>query len=54
MARSAFHVGRLEPVPGWYFGLRFNHHLLGDMCQCTYVDGRYEPNEMFEMSTLIG
>jgi FkbM family methyltransferase len=37
----------------WYFGMRFNHHLLGDMSQCTFVDGRYEPNEMFEMSTLI-
>jgi FkbM family methyltransferase len=88
-ARSAFHVPRLEPVPGWYFGqwdrkdpgawtrrliwrlaqsrgydgpvttgwyfgLRFNHHLLGDISQCTYVDGRYEPNEMFAMSRLIG
>jgi FkbM family methyltransferase len=38
----------------WYFGLRFNHHLSGDMSQCTYVDARYEPNEMFAMSKLIG
>ncbi len=89
LARSAFRVGRLEPVPGWsfgqwdrrdprawvrrsiwglararhydgpvttpwYFGLRFNHHLSGDMSRCTYVDGRYEPNEMFAMASLIG
>jgi FkbM family methyltransferase len=88
-ARSAFHVPRLEPVPGWYFGqwdrkdprawtrrliwkraqsrgydgpvttgwyfgLRFNHHLSSDMSQCTYVDARYEPNEMYAMSKLIG
>jgi len=88
LARSAFSVGRLEPVPGWYFGqwnrrdprawvrrsiwrlarsgnydgpvttgwyfgLRFNHHLSGDMSQCTYVDGRYEPNEMYAMAQLI-
>ncbi len=89
MARSAFHVPRLEPFPGWsfgqwdrkdprawvrrsiwklaqsrgydgpvttgwYFGQRFKHHLLGDMSQCTFVDGRYEPNEMYAMSKLIG
>ena len=87
-ARSAFHVARLEPVPGWYFGqwdrndprawirrsiwrlahsrgydgpvttdwysgLRFQHHLTGDISQCTYVDGRYEPNEMYAMSGLL-
>ena len=87
-ARTAFHTGRLEPVPGWYFGrwdrrdplawvrralwrlarergydgpvttswyfgLRFNHHLSGDMSQCTYVDGRYEPNEMYALAQLI-
>jgi len=39
---------------GWYLGMRFNHHLLGDMSQCTYVDGRYEPNEMHAISKLIG
>jgi len=88
VARSAFHLPRLEPFPrwtfgqwdrkdprawlrrsiwklaqsrgydgpvttSWYFGQRFNHHLLGDMSQCTYVDGRYEPNEMYAMSKLI-
>jgi FkbM family methyltransferase len=88
VARSAFHLSRLEPVPGWrfgqwdrkdprawaraaiwklsrsagydgpvttgwYFGLRFNHHLSGDMSICTYVDGRYEPNEMYAMSELL-
>ena len=37
----------------WYLGLRFNHHLSGDMSQCTYVDGRYEPNEMYAMSNLL-
>lgn len=87
-ARAAFHTGRLEPVPGWYFGqwdrrdprawarralwrlarqrnydgpittswyfgLRFNHHLSGDMSQCTYVDARYEPNEMYAVAQLI-
>jgi FkbM family methyltransferase len=89
LARSAFRVGRLEPVPGWqfgqwdrrdprawarrlvwqvaqschydgpittdwYLGLRFNHHLAGDISRCTYVDGRYEPNEMFAMTKLLG
>jgi FkbM family methyltransferase len=39
---------------GWYFGLRFNHHFSGDMSQCTYVDGRYEPNEMYAMAKLLG
>jgi FkbM family methyltransferase len=38
---------------GWYFGLRFNHHFSGDMSQCTYVDARYEPNEMYAMSKLL-
>jgi FkbM family methyltransferase len=37
----------------WYFGLRFNHHLSGDMSQCTYVDARYEPNEMYAVSRLL-
>ncbi len=88
VARSAFRVGRLEPVPGWrfgqwnrgdprawlrraiwqiaqsrhydgpvttdwYLGLRFNHHLAGDMSRCTYVDGRYEPNEMYAIAGLL-
>jgi FkbM family methyltransferase len=88
VARAAFHVRRLEPAPGWYFGywdrgdprawvrravwrlarsrnydgpvqtswyfgLRFNHHLSGDISQCTYVDGRFEPNEMYAMSKLL-
>lgn len=38
----------------WYLGLRLNHHLAGDISRCTYVDGRYEPNEMFAMSRLLG
>jgi FkbM family methyltransferase len=38
----------------WYFGLRFNHHFSGDISQCTYVDGRFEPNEMYAMARLIG
>jgi FkbM family methyltransferase len=89
LAKAAFGVSRLEPVPGWYFGqwnrrdprawmrrvvwriararnydgpvttswyfgLRFNHHFSGDISQCTYVDARYEPNEMYAMSKLIG
>jgi FkbM family methyltransferase len=89
LAKAAFGVGPLEPVPGWYFGQwdrrdprawmrrviwriarsrnydgpvttswyfgqRFNHHLSGDISQCTYVDARYEPNEMYAMSKLIG
>ena len=37
----------------WYLGLKFNHHLRGDISRCTYVDGRYEPNEMFAMSRLL-
>ena len=88
LARSAFRVPNLEPVPGWtfgqwnrkdplawvrrsicrvararsydgpvttswYLGQRFHHYLSGDMSQCTYVDARYEPNEMYAMSTLI-
>ncbi len=47
-------MGHDGPVTtGWYFGLRFNHYLSGDMSQCTYVDGRYEPNEMYAMAQLI-
>jgi FkbM family methyltransferase len=38
----------------WYLGTRFNHHLTADMSQCTYVDARYEPNEMYEMSKVLG
>jgi len=37
----------------WYLGLKFNHHLSGDMSQCTYVGGRYEPNEMYAMASLL-
>jgi len=37
----------------WYLGLKFNHHLWGDISRCTYVDGRYEPNEMFAMAKLL-
>jgi FkbM family methyltransferase len=33
-------------VTPWFAGLRFQHHLVGDMSRCTFVDGRYEPNEM--------
>jgi FkbM family methyltransferase len=88
MARSAFRLRALEPVPGWrfgqwdrgdprawlrraiwqlaqsrhydgpvttdwYLGLKFNHHLRGDISRCTYVDGRYEPNEMFAVARLL-
>lgn len=89
LARSAFRVGRLEPVPGWtfgqwnrkdprawtrrliwqvaqsrgydgpittdwYLGLKFNHHLTADISRCTFVDGRYEPNETYAMTRSIG
>lgn len=59
LRRSIWRVARSRgydgPVTtGWYFGLRFNHHLSSDMSQCTYVDERYEPNEMYAMSQLIG
>lgn len=37
----------------WYLGLRWNHHLMGDFSFCTYVDGRYEPNEMFSVANLL-
>jgi FkbM family methyltransferase len=37
----------------WYLGLKFNHHLRGDISRCTYVDGRYEPNEMFAVARLL-
>jgi FkbM family methyltransferase len=37
----------------WYFGVRFNHHLAGDASFCTYVDGRYEPNEMSAIARLL-
>jgi FkbM family methyltransferase len=30
----------------WHLGLKLHHHLAGDISFCTYVDGRYEPNEM--------
>ena len=52
LARSRSYDGPV--ATSWYFGQRFNHHLAGDMSQCTYVDGRYEPNEMYAMSKLIG
>jgi FkbM family methyltransferase len=52
LAQSAGYDGPV--ITDWYFGARFKHHLLGDMSQCTYVDGRYEPNEMYAMSKLIG
>lgn len=51
LARSRGYDGPV--ATGWYFGQRFNHHFSGDMSQCTYVDGRYEPNEMYAMSKLI-
>jgi FkbM family methyltransferase len=38
----------------WHLGTRLNHHLVGDISFCTYVDGRYEPNEMFAISKLLG
>jgi FkbM family methyltransferase len=37
----------------WYSGLKLNHHLVGDISFCTYVDGRYEPNEMYAMANLL-
>lgn len=37
----------------WYFGLKLNHHLTGDLSFCTYVDGRYEPNEMFAAASIL-
>jgi FkbM family methyltransferase len=37
----------------WYLGLKFNHHLSGDVSFCTYVDGRYEPNEMYAVASLL-
>jgi FkbM family methyltransferase len=40
-------------VTSWSMGQRFNHHLAGDMSQCTFVDGRYEPNEMYALSRLL-
>lgn len=41
-------------VTDWYLGLKLNHHLTGDISRCTFVDGRYEPNEMYEMSRAVG
>lgn len=37
----------------WYLGLKFNHHLAGDVSFCTYVNGRYEPNEMCAVAGLL-
>ena len=59
MRRAIWRLARSRNYDGpvttsWYFGLRFNHHLSGDISQCTYVDTRFEPNEMFAMSKLIG
>jgi FkbM family methyltransferase len=58
MRRLIWKISRVRNYDGpvttsWYFGLRFNHHLSGDISQCTYVDGRYEPNEMYAMAMLI-
>lgn len=35
----------------WYLGLKVNHHFAGDISFCTYVDGRYEPNEMYAVAS---
>jgi FkbM family methyltransferase len=34
----------------WYLGTKVNHHLAGDISFCTFVDGRYEPNEMYSIA----
>jgi FkbM family methyltransferase len=52
LARSRNYDGPI--TTDWYFGLRFNHHLTGDVSRCTYVDARYEPNEMYAMAGMIG
>lgn len=52
LARSRGYDGPVTTP--WYLGTRFNHHLTADMSQCTYVDARYEPNEMYEMSKVLG
>src|SRR6266851_7071412 len=41
-------------VTDWYLGLKLNHHLTGDISRCTFVDGRYEPNEMYAMNRAVG
>lgn len=88
IARLAFALPRLEPVPNWkfgnwndrdpraqvrqrlwwwahrrgydgpvttnwYLGQKINHHLAGDISFCTYVDGRYEPNEMHAVASTL-
>lgn len=37
----------------WYFRLKFNHHFSGDLSFCTYVNGRYEPNEMYAAANIL-
>ncbi len=88
LAKLAFALPRLEPVPNWTFGswnsrdprarlrqelwwwahkrgydgpvttkwhrgMKLNHHLAGDISFCTYVDGRYEPNEMCAIADVL-
>ncbi len=40
-------------ITNWYLGLKLNHHLAGDISFCTYVDGRYEPNEMYAVASTL-
>jgi len=59
MRRSIWKLARSRNYDGpvttsWYYGLRFNHHFSGDISQCTYIDARYEPNEMYAAAKLIG
>jgi FkbM family methyltransferase len=37
----------------WYLWLKLKHHLAGDISFCTYVDGRYEPNEMYAVASTL-
>ena len=58
MRRVIWKVARARNYDGpvttsWYFGLHFNHHLSGDMSQCTYIDGQYEPNELHALTEQI-
>jgi FkbM family methyltransferase len=58
LRRAIWRVARSRGYDGpvttrWYRGMRFNHYFSADMSQCTYVDGRYEPNEMHAIAGIL-
>lgn len=52
--RCAQKLGYDGPVvTSWHQGLRFTHHLTSDLSLSTYVGGRFEPNEMSFVASVL-